>query len=102
MIKLHDQVIEWVMPRLVGGGTKASSPSAFIVYLFLWHTAQQNGAWTANVSYQTIANKTGLSRSSAQKAVRRLQDEGFLESTQPDNNPTATPEYRVLRPWRPR
>jgi DNA-binding MarR family transcriptional regulator len=100
MIKLDHQVLLWVMPKLVAGKKKASSPAAFIVYLYLWYVAQDNRDWIANVSYKTIADNTGLSKSSAQKAIKRLHTERLVESRQPDNIPTATPEHHVLRPWR--
>lgn len=72
-------------------------PSAFLVYLHVWrHTvgAQQK---VVSLSYQQLAEGTGLSKSAVQGAVRLLKRRKLLSAAR--NTPTATPVYRVNRPW---
>jgi len=71
------------------------SPSAFIVYMYLWRMASHRGRVSA--SYATIAADTGLSKASAQRAVALLKRRKLLSSTK--SAATAVPEYRVARPW---
>lgn len=71
------------------------SPSGFLVYL---HLLGASTRLCARASYQAIAEATGLSKSAVQGAVRGLVDRQLLQVTK--DSPTATPEYRVMRPWR--
>ncbi len=73
------------------------SPSAFLVYLFLWSRAREAGGWTARASHQTIADETGLSKSSVQGAIKLLKRRHFIRSKK--KTKTATPDHVVLRPW---
>ncbi len=73
------------------------SPSAFLVYLFLYGNAREAGHWTVSASHQFIADKTGLSKSSVQGAIRLLRKHHFLRSKK--ESKTATPDHEVLRPW---
>jgi DNA-binding MarR family transcriptional regulator len=50
------------------------------------------------VSYRSLADAIGISKSAAQSAVRWLVKRKLLESRK--DAPTAVPIYRVLRPWR--
>ena len=70
------------------------SPSGFLVYLHLYGESTR----TVRASYQTIAEGTGLSKSAVQSAVRGLVDRELLQVKK--TSATATPEYRVLKPWR--
>ncbi len=72
-------------------------PSAFLVYLALWRKTRGEGQKRAALSYQELAEATGLSKSAAQIAVRLLKRRKLV--TVILANPTATPEYRVERPW---
>jgi hypothetical protein len=72
-------------------------PAAFIVYLYLLRSAATTKRDTLSVSLQTIATKTGLSKSTVQAAIRHLRrrrplDPSILATT---NDPIR----RVLRPW---
>jgi hypothetical protein len=49
------------------------------------------------LSHQQLAEGTGLSKSAVQGAVRLLKRRKLLSASL--KNPTATPIYRVERPW---
>ena len=72
-------------------------PSAFLVYLHVWRRSVGAGQRVAALSHQQIAEGTGLSKSAVQGAVRLLKRRGLLSASR--KNPTATPIYRVERPW---
>ena len=81
------------MPDLVGHDRK---PSAFVVYLYLAGTPSAPAATASSASLETIAVKTGLSKSSVQSAVRHLRRRGLLK----DEPVSSTDPTRVvLRPW---
>src|SRR5215813_9067746 len=72
-------------------------PSAFLVYLHIWRRSVGAGHRTVLVSHQEMAEGTGLSKSAVQGAVRLLRKRKLLSVSR--KNPTATPIYRVERPW---
>jgi DNA-binding MarR family transcriptional regulator len=90
-----DYVIETLLPDLVGHDR---SPSAFLVYLKLWHACGGPEGRGASLSLQTLAVETGLSKSSVQSAIGRLRRRGYLVATR--GSPTAIPAYKVRAPWR--
>ena len=91
---LDDYVVETLMPDLIGHDR---SPSAFIVYVKLWHGA--GGAeGRIQASLSTLAVETGLSKSSVQAALRRLRKRGYIATKR--SAPTAVPVHTVLAPWR--
>ena len=92
---LDTYVIDVLMADLVGHDR---APSAFLAYLYLWRRAGGDGRRTIQTSYQTIAVETGLSRASAQNAVRRLCRRKLIVMEK--DGPTAVPRYRIMRPWR--
>jgi hypothetical protein len=92
LLPLDQYVVDVLMPDLVGHD---KSPSAFIVYVYLWRMAGQRAR--AQVSYATIAADTGLSKASAQRAVALLKRRRLLTATKA--SATSVPEYRVARPW---
>ena len=51
-----------------------------------------------NISFQTLAENTGLSRSSTQSSIRWLLTRKLLTATKA--NATAIPTYTVQFPWR--
>ena len=73
------------------------SPSAYLVYLHLWSQTIGRRAKSARLSHQMVASATGLSKSAAQAGMRRLLRRRLVSVHR--ESPTATPEYRVLRPW---
>lgn len=74
------------------------SPAAFLVYLFLWRSTIGRGEKRALLSYQALAEGTGLSKSAAQNAVKLLKRRRLVSSD--PASATATPSYRVRRPWK--
>jgi predicted transcriptional regulator len=74
------------------------SPSGFLVYLHLLSESKRLRTSKVRASYQTIAEATGLSKSAVQTAVANLAGRQLLQVNK--QSATATPEYRVLRPWR--
>jgi hypothetical protein len=92
-ITIDSYVTDVLMPDLVGHDRR---PAAFIVYLFLLRHCGR-GRDTLSLSLQTIAVKTGLSKSSVQNAIRHLKRRRLLD---PNVCATVTrPLRRVLRPW---
>jgi hypothetical protein len=72
-------------------------PSSFLVYLHLWRRSVGAGQKVVSLSHQQLAEGTGLSKSAAQGAVKLLKRRKLLSASL--KNPTATPVYRVERPW---
>ena len=72
-------------------------PSAFLVYLHLWRCSVGAGKKVVSLSHQQLADGTGLSKSSVQGAVKLLKSRKLLSASL--KNPTATPIYRIERPW---
>ena len=72
-------------------------PSAFLVYLHIWRRTLGAGQKLAPLSYQEMAEGTGLSKSAVQSAVRLLKRRKLISASL--KNPTATPVYRPERPW---
>ena len=91
-LTLDPYVVDVLMPDLLGHD---KSPSAFVVYLYLWRRAGTRGR--VQVSYATIAVDTGLSKASAQRAVALLKRRKLVAAAKA--GATAVPEYRVARPW---
>jgi len=87
-------VTDVLMPDLVGHDRR---PAAFVVYLFLLRQSQRASRDAVRVSLQTIATRTGLSKSSVQSCIRHLKRRRLLD---PDLEATVTaPVRRILRPW---
>ena len=93
---LDPYVMETLLPDLVGHDR---APSAFLVYLKLWHAAAGPGRKIA-ISLSSLAVETGLSKSSVQAALRRLVKRGLVTSRR--DGPTAVPLYLIHAPWRNR
>jgi hypothetical protein len=95
MIGLDDYVVDVLMRDLVGHD---HAPSAYLVYLHLWAEAARQEKGAVAASHQMIAEATGLSKSAVQKGVRCLTGRKLVRAHK--TSVTATPEYRVLRPWK--
>jgi len=93
-LPLDRYVVDVLMPDLVGHDR---STSGFLVYLYLWRQSHGRGRATVEASYQTIANDIGLSKTAVQTAIARLKRRRLLSSDR--LHATATPVYRILRPW---
>ena len=94
-IAVDEYVLTVLMRDLVGHDR---SPSAFLVYLHLCGESERHSSAVVQTSHQAMAEATGLSKSAVQKGVRWLLFRKLIRSSR--KSATATPEYRVLRPWR--
>ncbi len=94
MTRVDDYVLDVLMRDLVGHDR---SPSAYLVYLYLWSQTIGRRAKSARLSHQMMARGTGLSKSAVQAGMRRLLRRRLVSVQR--ESATATPEYRVLRPW---
>lgn len=93
-LSLDAYVVDVLLPDLVGHDRR---PAAFVVYLFLLRQAAKVRRDTISVSLQTIAAKTGLSKSTVQTALRHLRRRRLID---PAVTATVTaPVRRILRPW---
>jgi helix-turn-helix protein len=91
---LDGYVVDVLMPDLVGHDRR---PAAFLVYLYFLRHAAKGRRDTLSVSLQTVATKTGLSKSTVQAAIRHLRRRRLLD---PDVLATVNaPMRKVLRPW---
>jgi hypothetical protein len=95
-IKLDDYILDTLLRDLTGHDRK---PSAFLVYLWLAGEQSRRRA-SVSISYQELAQNTGLSRSATQSSVRWLLRRKLLTSAK--TNATAIPCYTVEFPWRRR
>ncbi len=95
LIAVDEYVLTVLMRDLV---EHDRSPSGFLVYLHLFGESKRLRMRNVRASYQTIAEAIGLSKSAVQSAVRGLVERGLLSVKR--DSPTATPEYRVMKPWR--
>ena len=94
MPNFDDYITDVLMRDLVGHDRK---PVSFLVYL--WLTAEQaRRGGAVQVSYQELAETVGVSKSSAQSAVKWLLRRKLLAVRK--QTATATPSYVVLSPWR--
>jgi len=91
---LDPYVLDVLMADLVGHDR---APSAYLVYLKLWHLCGGPAKRATALSLQTLATETGVSKSSVQSAVRRLKRRGLIQARR--SAPTAIPLYTVLTPW---
>jgi len=95
MPQIDDYILDVLMRDLVGHD---KSPSAFLVYLHIWSQTAGKGVKSAALSHQRMAESTGLSKSAVQGAIRILSRRKLIRAAK--STVTATPEYRVLTPWR--
>jgi DNA-binding transcriptional MocR family regulator len=91
---LDAYVVDVLLPDLVGHDRR---PAAFLVYLYLLRHAAKLKRDTMSVSLQTIAVKTGLSKSTVQAAIRHLRRRELLDARVQAT--VGDPVRRVMRPW---
>ena len=96
MPEIDNYILDTLLRDLTGHDRR---PAAFLVYLWLTGEHARRSSDVA-ISYADLAESTGLSRSSAQSAVRWLIRRKLLSSTKA--NATAVPVYTVHTPWRSR
>jgi DNA-binding GntR family transcriptional regulator len=92
-----DDYVPGALMRDLAGHDHA--PRAFLVYLHLWSRARGGKAvTTVAISHRHLADATGLSKTTVQRALARLKQRRLLRVQQA--SATAVPVYTVLRPWR--
>lgn len=91
---LDPYLIDSLMRDLAGHDQR---PSAFLVYLWLWHRTAAAPAAGVRISHQRLADATGLSRSTVQHALDHLAARQLLTSRRA--SPTAVPLHIIHRPW---
>ena len=93
-VPLNPYIVDVLMRDLVGHDR---APSAFIVYLWLWRNSRGLGRAMIGASLQTIATRTGLSKSAVQAAVRHLGRRRLVTATR--GRATEAPIYEVHESW---
>jgi len=93
-IDVDFHVFDVLLPDLVGHDHR---PAAFALYVWLWAMTRGAGRKTAFFSYQTLSDRTGLSKSAVQRAVAWLERRQLVHVKR--KSATAVPEYAVLTPW---
>jgi hypothetical protein len=96
MPAIDDYILDTLMRDLVGHDHR---PAAYLVYLWLWGE-QHRRTDALRISFQQLAESTGLSRSAAQSAVAWLKRRKLLSATK--SNATDVPTYTIHTLWRPR
>ena len=91
---LDDYITDVLMRDLVGHDRR---PVSFLVYVWLSAEERRRNS-LVQISYQELAESIGVSKSSAQSAVRWLVRRKLLATSK--KNATATPRYAVLSPWK--
>src|SRR5262249_21827203 len=86
-IPLDRYVIETLMRDLI---EHDRTPSAFVVYLFLWLRTRGEARPSVHQSHQQLADATGLSRSAVQAAIKALERRHLITCRR--RSATATPE----------
>lgn len=95
-IPIDHYILDTLLRDLTGHDRR---PAAFLVYL--WLAAEQTRRSSpVPISYQELAESTGLSRSSVQAAVRWLLRRKLLTASRA--SATAIPTYTAEFPWRRR
>jgi DNA-binding MarR family transcriptional regulator len=94
-IALDPYIVDVLMRDLVNHDR---TPSAFLVYLWLWRQTKARRRNRFGASLQTIASETGLSKSSVQNAVRHLSGRNLIGVRH--QGFTEAPIYEVLEPWK--
>jgi hypothetical protein len=89
-LPLDAYVVDVLMRDLVGHDR---APSAFVVYLWLWRNGPGAGRPRVGASLQTIASRTGLSKSAVQAAIRHLARRRLVTATR--TRPTDAPVYDI-------
>jgi len=92
---IDDYVIDVLMRDLVGHDRQ---PTSFLIYLWLTFETARRRRERIEISYQTVADAIGVSKSAAQSGIQWLVKRKLLEVSK--TSPTAVPSYRVLRRWR--
>src|SRR5262249_60489072 len=95
-IGVDQYVFDTLMPDLVGHD---HSPSAFLVYLFLWSQLFRTEEKRIAVSLQQMAEGTGLSKSAVQAGMRNLQRRNLVAGTR--RSRARHPDDELVQPCMP-
>jgi hypothetical protein len=93
-LKLEAYIAEVLLRDLVGHDR---SPAAFLVYFSLYALTYAAGRRSVHLSLKKVAERTGLSKSAVQGALRILSRRQLIRAVHETR--TAVPEYFVQRPW---
>lgn len=93
-IKLESYVVDVLLRDLVGHDR---SPAAFLTYLSVYALTYGAGRRSVRLSLRHLAERTGLSKSAVQAALRVLLRRQLVRAHHASQ--TAVPEYFVLRHW---
>jgi len=95
MVPIDVYIVDTLMRDLVGHDRQ---PSAYLVYVFLWHETHGKKRSTVQVALLDIAEGVGLSKRGVQDALGHLNKRKLIAVER--ESITAVPVYTVLRPWR--
>ena len=93
-IPIDEYVIDVLLPDLTGHDR---TPTAFLVYLILWTALFREEQKRVALSLQQLSERTGLSKSAVQTAVRVLKRRGLVKVFK--IHATAVPKYELVRHW---
>jgi hypothetical protein len=96
-VPVDPYVVDVLLRDLVGHD---QHPAAFLVYLHIYFAAARNRWRPVALSLRDLAERTGLSKSAVQVAIKRLRGRELIRSTAA--HATATPCHAVIRHWRMR
>ena len=94
-VPIDRYIVDTLMRDLVGHDRQ---PSAYLVYLFLWHETHGKKAPHVQIALIDIAENVGLSKRGVQDALGHLGKRRLISVAR--ESITAVPVYTVLRPWR--
>jgi hypothetical protein len=93
-LKLEAYIADVLLRDLVGHDR---SPAAFLVYISLYTLTYAASRRSVHLSLKQVAERTGLSKSAVQAALRILLRRQLIRAVHETR--TAVPEYFVQRPW---
>jgi hypothetical protein len=93
-VAIDDYVLDVLLPDLAGHDR---APSAFLVYIVLWTELYRSEQRRIGLSLQQFTERSGLSKSAVQGAIRLLKRRGLVRTTK--SSATAVPQYELVRHW---
>jgi hypothetical protein len=93
-LKVEPYLSEVLLRDLVGHDR---SPAAFLVYFSLYALTYAAGRRNVRISLAQLAERTGLSKSAVQAALRILKRRQLIRAHLVTR--TAVPEYTIHRTW---
>jgi DNA-binding MarR family transcriptional regulator len=93
-LKVEPYLVDVLLRDLVGHDR---SPAAFLVYFLLYSLTYAAGRRNIRISLAQLAERTGLSKSAVQAALRILKRRQLIRTHHATR--TAVPEFTVQRTW---